>query len=112
MDFNPEQMQRNQAAAQQQQQQMEQQEAARKTMLGHVLSQEANARLSTIRLTKPEKAQQLEAYILQSAQMGRLSGKLSEQELVSMVTQLNTQQAAASKVKFDRRRCMLDSDSD
>jgi len=112
MDFNPEQMQMKQAAAAQRAQQQEQQEAARRTMLGSVLSQEAAARLNTIRLTKPAKAEQLEAYVLQCAQSGRLSGKLGEAELVAMVTQLNTQQAGAARVKFDRRRCMLDSDSD
>jgi len=112
MEMNPEEMQRKQASAEQMQQQKEQHEQARKTMICQVLSQEASARLSAIRVAKPEKAQKLESYILKLAQSGRLMGKMKENELIGILEQLNAQTAKPSKVKFDRRRVALDSDSD
>lgn len=113
MDMDGQQFQMNQAQQQhRQQEQMKQQEAARKSIIGQVLSQEAAARLNTICVAKPEKGQQLESFIVQLANSGRLMGKMSEQELISLVEQLNKQTAKNTKVKFDRRRVALDSDSD
>jgi len=110
--MNPQGMQMNQQQAAQQQQQQEKNEASRKNMLSQVLSQEATARLNTIRCAKPEKAQMVENYILQLATSGRLPGKMDETTLLSVLDQISTMAPKASKVKFDRRRAALDSDSD
>ncbi|KAF2350086.1 PDCD5-related protein [Trinorchestia longiramus] len=95
-----------------QQEQQEQQEAAKKSIVGQALSQEAAARLNTIRLAKPDKGKQLEAYIVNLATSGRMMGKMTEPELISIVEELNKHTSKSTKVKFDRRRAALDSDSD
>lgn len=57
--------------------------------------------VNTIRVAKPEKGEQLEKFIIQLATSGRLMGKMSEQELISLVEQLNRQTAKTSKVKVN-----------
>merc|ERR1719361_2230655 len=59
----------------QQQEKMEQMENMKNGILSQVLDQEARARLNTIKLTKPEKGQQVEAMLCQMAQTGQLGGK-------------------------------------
>lgn len=95
---------------QKQQEKMEQMENMKNGILSQVLDQEARARLNTIKLTKPEKGQQVEAMLCQMAQSGQLGGKLGEAELKSLLERMSASQAD-SKVKFDRRRAM-DSDDD
>ncbi|KAA0197840.1 hypothetical protein HAZT_HAZT010185 [Hyalella azteca] len=98
--------------SQAQQQEQQERETTKKSIIGQVLSQEAAARLNTICLAKPDKGKQLEAFIINLATSGRLMGKMSEPELISIVEQLNKQTSKNTKVKFDRRRAALDSDSD
>jgi len=92
------------------QEQMEQMENMKNGILSQVLDQEARARLNTIKLTKPEKGQQVEAMLCQMAQTGQLGGKMGEKDLKSLLERMSTGQAS-NKVKFDRRRAM-DSDDD
>jgi len=94
----------------QQQEKMEQMENMKNGILSQVLDQEARARLNTIKLTKPEKGQQVEAMLCQMAQTGQLGGKMTESDLKNLLERMSAGQAA-NKVKFDRRRAM-DSDDD
>lgn len=51
--------------------------------------------------------------ICRMAQMGQLSTKISEQDLIQLLESLNQQMPkSSSTVKFDRRRAALDSDDD
>jgi len=93
------------------QEQMEQMENMKNGILSQVLDQEARARLNTIKLTKPEKGQQVEAMLCQMAQTGQLGGKMGEKELKSLLERMSGAGQASNKVKFDRRRAM-DSDDD
>lgn len=93
-----------------QQEKMEQMENMKNGILSQVLDQEARARLNTIKLTKPEKGQQVEAMLCQMAQTGQLGGKMGEQDLKSLLERMSAGQSS-NKVKFDRRRNM-DSDDD
>jgi len=77
-----------------------------------VLDQQARARLNTIMVAKPEKAQQLEQVICQMATSGQIGGKLSEHDLISLVERVNEQTKKTTSVKFDRRRAALDDDDD
>merc|ERR1712032_36836 len=94
----------------QQQEKMEQMVNMKNGILSQVLDQEARARLNTIKLTKPEKGQQVEAMLCQMAQTGQLGGKMTESDLKNLLERMSAGQAA-NKVKFDRRRAM-DSDDD
>lgn len=69
--------------------------------------------VNTIKLSRPEKGAMVENMICRMAQMGQLSTKISEQELIQLLESLNQQMPkSSSTVKFDRRRAALDSDDD
>ena len=61
---------------------MEKQEAMReqrKAILSQILTNEAKERLANIAVVKPEKAEKLEMILIQNAQRGMVSGKVTEQ---------------------------------
>ncbi len=67
------------AGSQQQQQQEEmrrQQQDMKNGILSQVLTQEARARLNTLALTKPDKAQMVENHLIQLARSGQIMGKV------------------------------------
>ena len=71
--------------------------------------------MNTILVAKPDKGRRIEATLCQMAQSGQLGGKLSEQESIGLLERFSEGGAGGasnSKVKFDRRRNALDSDSD
>uniref|UniRef100_A0A8D9FEC1 Programmed cell death protein 5 n=1 Tax=Cacopsylla melanoneura TaxID=428564 RepID=A0A8D9FEC1_9HEMI len=96
-------------AAQERQEQMTD---MKNSILSQVLDQPARARLNTIMLCKPEKAQQIENMICQMAQSGQIMSKLGENELIGLLEQISSRTEKTSTVKFDRRRAALDSDDD
>lgn len=89
------------------------QEDMKNSLLSQVLTQEARARLNTLRLSKPEKAEIAEMNILRMAQTGQIGGKLDDATLVQILEQINKQMPKSeSMVKFDRRRAQIDSDDE
>merc|ERR1711989_88638 len=66
--------------AQAQEDKMRQVEDMKNSILNQVLTQEARARLNTLRVAKPEKGQKIEAMLIQMAQTGQLGGKIGEEE--------------------------------
>jgi len=97
--------------AQAQEDKMRQVEDMKNSILNQVLTQEARARLNTLRVAKPEKGQKIEAMLIQMAQTGQLGGKIGEEELIGLLEKISGT-TSQPKVKFDRRRAALDSDSD
>ncbi|KPJ07149.1 Programmed cell death protein 5 [Papilio machaon] len=96
-----------------QEEKMRAMEDAKHSILAQVLSQDARARLNTIKLSKPEKGTMVENMICRMAQMGQVGGKISENELIELLQSVNQQMPkTTSTVKFDRRRAALDSDDD
>lgn len=94
---------------------MRQEEAARnreeqrEVMLTQILTAEAKERLGRIALVKEEKARELENILIQMALNRKISGKITEDQLISMIEK--TSSAANSSVKVLRRRS-FDSDED
>ncbi|XP_039271891.1 programmed cell death protein 5-like [Styela clava] len=80
-------------------------------MLTQILTQDARARLNSIALVKPEKAKQLEGMLINMARSGQLGEKMTEQQLVKVLEQINDKKQR-TKVKFERRRVMDSDDSD
>lgn len=77
------------------------------------MDQQSRARLNTLKLSKPEKAAMVEQMIIRMSQMGQISSRIDDSQLVSLLESLNSQMPkSSSKVKFDRRRAALDSDDD
>ncbi|GAB0086540.1 programmed cell death protein 5 [Sergentomyia squamirostris] len=103
--------QKQQAEAQEERRQ--QQEEMKNSILAQIMDQSARARLNTLKLSKPEKAQMVEQMIVRMAQMGQLPGKIDDAQLVQLLESLNKQMPrSTSAVKFDRRRAALDSDDE
>ncbi|RWS08654.1 programmed cell death protein 5-like protein [Dinothrombium tinctorium] len=98
-------------AEQQKQQQKEKEEELRNVILSQILTQEARARLNTLKAAKPGKAKSVEDMLIANARMGIINGKLSEADLINVLERINQQTTKETKVKFDRRRANLD-DSD
>ncbi|KAL7142538.1 hypothetical protein ABFS83_08G130100 [Erythranthe nasuta] len=77
-------------------------------MLTRILTPEARARLARIALVKPDKARGVEDVILRAAQMGQIVEKVSEERLISLLEQINTQTTKETKVTIKRRQSVLD----
>ncbi|XP_048132584.1 DNA-binding protein DDB_G0278111 isoform X2 [Rhodamnia argentea] len=82
----------------------------RQMMLSQILSSEARERLARIALVKPEKARGVEDVVLRAAQMGQIVEKVSEERLISLLEQINTQTTKQTKVTIQRRRNVLEDD--
>ncbi|KAE9553131.1 hypothetical protein FO519_003648 [Halicephalobus sp. NKZ332] len=91
----------------------EEQDKMKTNILTQILHQDAMARLSTLRAAKPERAQQVEAMLINMARTGRLGGKLNDEQFRGLLNQVtDSQPKKTTTVKFDRRRAALDSDED
>ncbi|KAI3456061.1 hypothetical protein Pfo_012724 [Paulownia fortunei] len=79
-------------------------------ILTQILTSEARARLARIALVKPEKARGVEDVIIKAAKMGQIVEKVSEERLISLLEQINTQTTKETKVIIKRRSSVLDDD--
>lgn len=70
---------------------MQQQEAneMKKTMIKKILDRSAVERMGRIRLVKPEVAEQLELYLMQLYQQGKLKNVITEQQLIMILDSLS-----------------------
>ncbi|MBI2084798.1 MAG: hypothetical protein HYT70_04290 [Candidatus Aenigmarchaeota archaeon] len=67
-------------------------EVMKKVVLKKVLTKEANERLGRIRLVKPEIANQLEMYLVQLYQSGKIPHALTDEQLKLILGQISTKQ--------------------
>ncbi|CAN6824572.1 unnamed protein product [Brassica oleracea] len=72
----------------------------RQMMLSQILSSQARERIARIALVKPEKARGVEDVILRAAQMGQIVEKVSEERLITLLEQINSQTTKQTKVTF------------
>ncbi len=79
----------NQAAQQQaQEQQAADVESQKEAILRQILSPEARARLTNIKMVKPQMAEQIEMQLIQLAGSGRLKGRVTDDQLKGLLLQL------------------------
>mgnify|MGYP000144322916 CR=1 FL=1 len=80
-----------QARLQEQQRQEElrrQLEYQKRAVLQQILTPEARSRLANIRMAKPEFAEQLELQLLQLAQSGRITSKITDEQLKKILDRI------------------------
>uniref|UniRef100_A0AC34QGW9 Programmed cell death protein 5 n=1 Tax=Panagrolaimus sp. JU765 TaxID=591449 RepID=A0AC34QGW9_9BILA len=70
----------------------EEQEKMKTNILTQILQQDAMARLSTLRAAKPERAQQVEAMLINMARSGRIGGKLNDEQFRGLLNQVTDAQ--------------------
>ncbi|PWI48404.1 hypothetical protein CEE45_06640 [Candidatus Heimdallarchaeota archaeon B3_Heim] len=86
----------------QQEEQRRQVEIQRQIVLKGILTDEARERLGRIKLAKPEYATTLENQLIQLASTRRISEKITDEQLKSLLKQM-TQSKRESKITFKRR---------
>lgn len=67
--------------------------------------------MNSIALVKPERAEHVEAMLIQMAQTGQINGKVGEAQLVDLLEKVSSH-SQKTTVKFDRRRLNLDDSDD
>ncbi|GAA5833973.1 hypothetical protein JCM11251_003578 [Rhodosporidiobolus azoricus] len=98
-----------------------QEEEQRRTVMSQILSTEARERLSRIALVKPDRARAIEQLLMRMAQSGQLRGRVSEDQLIDVLDQVEAMekgqsgssggQKTAGKITFTRKSA-YDSDDD
>ena len=63
-------------------------QAQKDAILRKILTPEARARLSNIKMVKPEFAEQIEMQLIQLASSGRLRGQVTDEQLKELLVQL------------------------
>ncbi len=63
-------------------------QAQKESILRKILTPEARARLSNIRMVKPEFAEQIEMQLIQLASSGKLRGQVTDEQLRTLLVQL------------------------
>lgn len=73
----------------QEQQMLQEQLQILKMITSRILEPKARERLSNLKLVKPQLALQLEVYLVQLYQSGQLRGKITEEQLISILRKVS-----------------------
>ncbi len=76
-------------------------QALRESILRSILSSKAKERLSNVKLVKPQLAEAIENQLISLAQMGRIRGEISEEQILSLLKQAS-EKKRDPKIKFRR----------
>lgn len=77
-------------AAMRQAEAMRKMEVMRKAIMQEILTKKARERLARLRLVKPEVAAQLELYLMQLYQAGKITTQLTDEQLKSILEMLSS----------------------
>ena len=67
-------------------------QAQKEALLRQILTPEARARLTNVRLVKPQLAEQIELQLIQLASSGRLRGQVTDAQLKGLLQQLQVKE--------------------
>ncbi|SPC62955.1 related to Programmed cell death protein 5 [Ustilago sp. UG-2017b] len=95
-----------------QEEQAAQQEEMKRQMLSRILDVEARERLSRIGLVKPQKAREITDLLIRMAQSGQIRGRITEDQLIGLLDQVDQASAAesAGKITFTRKKTVQEDD--
>eukprot|EP00558_Chaetoceros_sp_UNC1202_P007913 CAMPEP_0197246706 /NCGR_PEP_ID=MMETSP1429-20130617/20997_1 /TAXON_ID=49237 /ORGANISM="Chaetoceros sp., Strain UNC1202" /LENGTH=133 /DNA_ID=CAMNT_0042707435 /DNA_START=123 /DNA_END=524 /DNA_ORIENTATION=- len=88
------------------------QEEQKRSVLEQALTPEALARLGTLKLVKPGKAQAVESMIANMAMAGKIQARISEGKLIEMLEGIGAKQSKQANISIQRKRYAFDSDDD
>ncbi|TFF96540.1 DNA-binding protein [Candidatus Thorarchaeota archaeon] len=74
-------------------------QAQKEAILRRILTPDARARLTNIKLVKPQFAEQIEMQLIQLASAGRLRSKMTDEQLKTLLKQVQGQERER-KIKF------------
>lgn len=82
-------------------------------VMARILEPSARERLSRVRIVRPERADQVEQYIVRLHQMGGITHKLTEKDIVQILDGISRdQQSTGPKITYNRKHSTLDLDLD
>ncbi|GAA6009504.1 hypothetical protein JCM11491_003581 [Sporobolomyces phaffii] len=84
------------AAGEDQAAKMAAEEEQRRTVMRQILTTEARERLSRIALVKPDRARAIEQLLMRMAQSGQLRGRVSEEQLIDVLDQVEAMEKGGS----------------
>ncbi|SCQ16082.1 apoptosis-related protein, putative [Plasmodium ovale] len=84
----------------------------RRIILKSLLTPDAHARLSRIAIVKEENAMRIEDIIIRNSQMGLLTKKIDEEQLIKIIEQVSERIHKKEPVIEIRRRKQFDDDDD
>jgi len=94
----------------------EQEEQLRRDLLTTVLDTAARERLSRIALVSPDRSKQIEMILVRMAQSGQLRGRVTEEQLIDLLDQMEEVQGKGapkkSTIVYHRRKGLDDDDLD
>ncbi|CCF48864.1 hypothetical protein NDA18_004221 [Ustilago nuda] len=95
-----------------QEEQAAQQEEMKRQMLSRILDAEARERLSRIGLVKPQKAREITDLLIRMAQSGQIRGRITEDQLIGLLDQVDQASAgeSAGKITFTRKKTVQEDD--
>lgn len=96
----------------QQRKKQEAMQEQRRLMLNQITTSEAREKIANIRLVKPERAEQVESYIISAAQAGQIGQKITEEQVKDLLRKVTQQTQNQTKVTIVRRRTAFDDDDD
>ncbi|KAI8450715.1 PDCD5-related protein, partial [Phakopsora pachyrhizi] len=65
----------------------------RRTMISQIVDSDARERLSRIALVRPKRAREIEDMLIRMAQTGQLRGRVSEEQLIGVLDQIERAEA-------------------
>lgn len=82
-------------------------------VMARILEPSARERLSRVRIVRPERADQVEQYIVRLHQMGGITHKLTEKDIVQILDGISRdQQSNGPKITYNRKHSAMDLDLD
>eukprot|EP01080_Neovahlkampfia_damariscottae_P004765 gene4765-8347_t len=95
-------MQGQQKTQQQKEQEKQEAEDQRNKILSQIMTPEARERLNRVAMVKGDRAKSVEEYLINAAKNRQLSGKVDEEQLITILEQV-AEQKQKTKITIQRR---------